>query len=112
VSGFGAIADDEMIDREFGNVKLFHVTKFQFEFADGELSDCESADGDGTEGDGSDHCGTEGRCTGCYTDFDDGSCARAWKESHAGIVVPVGWLVVMCRSGAGASTARCREGGP
>jgi hypothetical protein len=24
----------------------------------------------------------------------------------------VGWLVVMCRSGAGASTARCREGGP
>ena len=75
-----------MIDREFVDVKLFHVAEFQLEFANGELADYECADGDGAEGDSSESSGTNGYRTGGYADFDNGSCAWVWEESHAGIV--------------------------
>ena len=75
-----------MVDNEFVDVKLFHVAEFQLKFADGKLADYECADGDGSEGDSSEGGGTNGRGSGCYADFDDGSCSGVWEESHAGIV--------------------------
>jgi len=100
-----------MFDGQLADVKLLHVAEFQLEFADGELADRESADGDGPKGDCADGNGTDGHGAGCYADFDNGSWAWRLEESHAGIVVPARGQVVMCRGGAGASTAIYREGG-
>ncbi len=82
-SRVGAVADDEVIDRELADVKLFEAAELQPEFADGELADGESADGDGSEGDGT----NSQRTAGCCADFDEGTCA--WAKSHAGIVDPL-----------------------
>ena len=79
-----AVAHDQVIDGEFADLKVFHVTALQLESADSELANGESADGNGSEGDGTYGSGAYGEDSGSNAGFDESCGTRA--EVHAGIV--------------------------
>ena len=78
------VADDEVVDGEFGDVELHFLAELWLKFSDGEF-----ADGDGTDGDRADCDRSDGGCGGCGETggcggFDDAGWTR--QKSHAGIL--------------------------